>query len=177
MKVCPNCKNTSSDDLSFCSICGNRLKQQKTPIKNIYMSIAISAIVIIVIIGIGFTISEQKKISDTKKEIKDYKYHKALEEYRNTPTTSDIRINRNWTTEKSGNYIYIKGTVTNTSASKTISYFEVEAKFYNKYGNVIDSEWTNDGDDLSPGESRKFEIMHKCNSDETDIKLLIKEVK
>ncbi len=67
--------------------------------------------------------------------------------------------------------------MTNTSLSKTISYFEVEAKFYDDYGNVIDSDWTNDSKDLEPGDTRQFEIMHRYNSDEKDIRLSIKDVR
>lgn len=178
MKICPRCKKTYADEFSFCNTCGCGLEQPKVPItKNKNMMVAIIIVALVAIVGIGFAITEQKKISDTRKEIEDYKYNKALEEYRNTPTTSDIKVNSDWTTEKSGNYIYIKGTVTNTSYSKTISYYEVEAKFYDSYGKVIDSDWTNDGKDLDPGESRKFEIMHKYSSDEKDIKLSIKDVR
>jgi hypothetical protein len=178
MKICPKCKKTYADDFAFCNVCGCRLEQQKTPItKNRNMMIAIIIVAIVAVIGVGFAISEQKKISDTRKEIENYKYNKTLEEYRNTPTTSDIRVNSGWTTEISDNYIYIKGTVTNTSSSKTISYFEVEAKFYDEYGSVIDSDWTNDGEDLAPGESRKFEIMHEYSYDEKKIKLSIKDVR
>lgn len=178
MKICPKCKKTYTDDFAFCNNCGCSLEQQKIPItQNKNMLLAIIIVAIVAVVGIGFAITEQKKLSDTRKEIEDYKYNKVLEEYRNTPTTSDIRVNSDWTTEISGNYIYIKGTVTNTSYSKTISYFEVEAKFYDKYGNVIDSDWTNDGKDLAPGESRKFEIMHIYSSDEQTIKLSIKDVR
>lgn len=177
MKICPKCKKVYADNFSFCSICGCSLEPQKTAAirsKKLFISIIIVAFV--AVIGIGLTITEQKKINDTRKEIEDYKYNKALEEYRNTPTKFDMKINNNWTTTISGNYIYIKGTVTNTSTSKTINYFEVEAKFYDSHGNVINSDWTNDGEELGPGESRKFEIMHKYSSDEKDIRLFIKDV-
>jgi hypothetical protein len=178
MKICPKCRKTYADDFAFCSTCGCGLEQQEIPInQNKNLSHAIIIVALIVIVCIGFALSEQKKISDTRKEIENYKYNKAFEEYMNTPTTADIKVGRDWTTEKSGNYIYIKGTVTNTSYSKTISYFEVEAKFYDRYGNVIDSDWTNDGKDLAPGESRRFEIMHRYSPDEQDIKLSIKDVK
>ena len=79
--------------------------------------------------------------------------------------------------KKSGSYIYIKGSVTNVSRSKTIRYFEVEAKFCDNSGKVIDSDWTNDSEDLEPGETRKFEIMHKYSKDEKDIRLSVKDVK
>ena len=154
MKICPKCKKVYADNFSFCSICGCSLEPQKTAAirsKKLFISIIIVAFV--AVIGIGLTITEQKKINDTRKEIEDYKYNKALEEYRNTPTKFDMKINNNW-----------------------INYFEVEAKFYDSHGNVINSDWTNDGEELGPGESRKFEIMHKYSSDEKDIRLFIKDV-
>lgn len=44
--------------------------------------------------------------------------------------------------KRDGNYIYIPGSVTNVSFGKMISYFEVEAKFCDSKGKVIDSDWT-----------------------------------
>lgn len=177
MKICPKCKKTYTDDFSFCNICGCNLNQYKSSnVSNKSVLLTLIIIAIVVVVGGVFVISEQIRMGNTRQAIEDYKDNKALQEYRNTPTKYDIKVNSGWTTEISGNYIYIRGTVTNTSASKTISYFEVEAKFYDKYGSVIDSDWTNDGDDLAPGESRKFEIMHKYSSEEQDITLSIKNV-
>lgn len=180
MKICPKCKKKYVDDFSFCNYCGCELDYQKIPYainRNIVLAIIIVAVVAIG--GIGFAILGMKNISDIRKDIVDSKYNKALEMSMNTPTTSDIIINDDWVTERDIDYgyIYITGTVTNTSYSKTIGYYAVEAKFYDKYGNVIDSDWTNDGQDLAPGESRKFRIMHKYSSDEKDIKLSIKDVR
>ena len=177
MKICPKCKKKYTDDYEYCNLCGCRLEQQKIPFtQNRNVMIALIIVTIVAIIGVGIGFVEQRKISTTRKEIERYKYNKSMEEYRNTPTTSDIKINSGWKTEKRGNYIYIKGTVTNTSLSKTISYYEVEAKFYDRFGNIIDSDWTNDARKLEPGESRKFEIMHKYSYEEKDIKLSIKDV-
>lgn len=175
MKECPNCQKIYVDEATFCSICGYRLKPQESPNKkNI---IAILFVSLAVIIGIGLSVSELNTIKNKRAEIDNYKHNKVLQEYQNTPTTSDIEINSNWSTIKDGKYIYILGTVTNTSKFKTISYFEIEAKFYDRHGNIIDSEWTNDGDDLAPGESRSFEIMHKYSLAESDIKLFVKDVR
>lgn len=174
MKICPKCNRTYAEEFSFCNTCGCNLEMPKKSNKN--TTIAIVIVAIVAVLGIGITVSEQKKMKETRQEIEDYKYNKALQEYRSIPTTSDLRVNSDWTTEKSRNYIYIKGSVTNISSSKTISYFKIEAKFYDQYGKVIDSDWTNDGDDLGPGETRQFEIMHKYNNDEVDIKLSVAEV-
>lgn len=177
MKVCPKCKKLFSDDFSFCDTCGFGLVERRKGFAwNKGTILALVVVVIVAAIGIGLAVSQQMAINDNKREIEQYKYNKELQEYLNTPTTSDLRINSNWTTEKERNYIYIRGSVTNTSLNKTISYFAVEAKFYDMFGDIIDTDWTNDGTDLAPGETRQFEIMHKYNSDEKDIKLFVKDV-
>lgn len=181
MKECQKCKKIYIDDFSFCNVCGeklvdaNQIKQIARKKHNIVIAVVIIAVVAVV--GIGITVSEQKKMNDTKQAIEDYKYQKEVQEYKSTPTISDIKVNNDWTQKKSGNYIYINGSVTNTSLSKTISYFEVEAKFSDSKGNVIDSDWTNDGNALEPGETRKFEIMHKYDSSFDNIRLSIKDVR
>ena len=182
MKICTKCKKIYNEEFSYCNVCGEKLIDDNTTrMKNLIQEkrnviIGIGVVLLIAILGIGITISEQKKMNDTKQAIEDYKYEKAVQEYKSTPTTLDLKVNSDWTQKKTGNYIYINGSVTNTSSSKTISYFEVEAKFYDSKGNVIDSDWTNDGDDLEPGESRKFEIIHKYDSSVNDIRLSIKDV-
>ncbi len=175
MKICPRCKKSFSDEYSFCNNCGCSLDQVPKPDHKMIVAIGIVALIAIVVLG--GAVSEKRKVAENRKEIENYKYNKAVEEYRSTPRVSDLRINSDWTKEKDRNYIYIKGSVTNTSLSKTISYFEVEAKFYDDYGNVIDSDWTNDSKDLEPGDTRQFEIMHRYNSDEKDIRLSIKDVR
>ena len=182
MKICTKCKKIYNEEFSYCNVCGEILIDDNTTrMKNLIQEkrnviIGIGVVLLVAILGIGITISEQKKMNDIKQAKEDYKYEKKVQEYKSTPTTSDLKVNSDWTQKKSGNYIYINGSVTNTSSSKTISYFEVEAKFYDSKGNVIDSDWTNDGADLEPGESRKFEIMHKYDSNVNDIRLSIKDV-
>lgn len=179
MKVCRNCRKWYDDECTFCNACGMKLGNQidikKLVIKHKNLLIAATVVFVVAILGIGFTLSEQKKIHDTKQAMDDYKMEKAMEEFRTTPTISDIKINSGWETERSRNYIYIRGSVTNTSKSKEINYFEVEAKFYDSNGNVVDSDWTN-GVDLGPNETKKFEIMHKYDYSYEDIKLSIKDV-
>ena len=175
MKVCPKCKAKYSDELAYCTVCGYKLSQMKRLNKN--KAIIIGIVCLVAFLGIGVGLLEQKRISDVRKRIDKNAEEKALEEYRNTPTIRDIQINGDWTVSREGDYLYIRGSVTNVSSTKTISYYEVEAKFLDEYGDVIDSDWTNSGDDLEPGESRKFEIMHECSFDEDDVKLSIKDVK
>ena len=187
MKSCPKCNRQYTDEYSFCNVCGHELvvgdecnkvtrEVNKNISKNRNQIFAIVIVALIAVIGIGVTLSEQKKMKDTKQAIEDYKHEKALQEYMSTPKTSDLRINSGWTSKVKGNYIYINGSVTNISSNKTISYFEVEAKFYDAKGNVIDSDWTNDGDELEPNETRQFEIMHKYNRNIDEVKLSIGDV-
>lgn len=173
MKICPSCKKTYSDNYDFCITCGSKLQIQKKIDKSKGIAIIMA---IVVFIGLAFVVYDQKSINDTRKVIEEYKQDKAIAEYLSTPTKNDIKINDDWDVRRSGGYIYINGTVTNTSYSKTISYFEIEAKFYDGYGNVINSDWTNDASDLNPGETRKFEIMHKHSYDEKEIRLSIRDV-
>ncbi len=175
MKICPKCKKSFSDEYSFCNNCGCGLVERSKIDSR--MLIAIGGLVLVAILTIGVSVSEKGKIEKNKRDIENYKYKKAVEEYKSTPSTYDLIVNGDWTQEKDGNYIYIKGSVTNISTSKTISYYEVEAKFYDGMGNVIDSDWTNDSRDLEPGETRQFEMMHKYNSDEKKTILSVKEVR
>jgi hypothetical protein len=103
---------------------------------------------------------EASKVYSIRQEKETAQMRRQLEEYLATPTTSDLLVNDTSDRTK-GNYVYITGSVTNTSSTKTISYFEVGVKFYNSSGSVVDSDWTNDATDLKPGETRQFEIMHK----------------
>lgn len=180
MKICPNCRNTFSDDCVNCDICGNQLQMVKTNNKKtITLMIALGLLVsICIIVTIALMISgERKKREEIRKEIKDYRYEKEIEDYLSTPLINDLKINSDWTTRTSNNYLYISGSVTNISMDKTISYYEIEAKFYDKNGNVIDSDWTNWAGELEPGESRQFEIMYKYTGKEEDIDLKVREVK
>lgn len=181
MKKCHKCSTKYTDEFEFCTICGAYLKKVSlNDVKERFLSNKTGVIAIIILIvatsGIGMTLLEKKKMNDARKAIEEYKYEKAIAEYKATPITSDLKINSDWTQEKRGGYIYIKGSVTNVSRSKTISYFKVEAKFYDNKGKMIDSDWTNDATDLEPSETRKFEIMYKYDTNIYDIGLSVKEV-
>lgn len=175
IKKCIKCNKFVLKDSNFCITCGSELR---TINKNeIRQALAIGAIVAIAGCVFSIFLVEQKRINDTHNSIEQYQYEKIKADYESTPTISDLKINPGWTNRKDGNYVYISGSVTNTSDTKTISYFEVEAKFINSNGDVIDSDWTNDSKDLEPGETRQFEIMHRYNSNSSKIRLLVKEVK
>lgn len=82
----------------------------------------------------------------------------------------------NWDWHRSGDYIYINGSVKNNS-DKSISYYEVLAKFLDDSNSVLDSDYTNDGMSLKPNEQKEFEIMHKFNPSYSDMVLSIENVK
>ena len=70
----------------------------------------------------------------------------------------------------------MNGSITNTSFSKSIRYYEIGVKFYDSRGKVIDTDWTN-GSDLDPGDTQSFEIMHKYDYSIKDMDVYVKEVK
>ena len=130
---------------------------------------------IIVVFILGYFIIEHIKFNEARKDIEDYKIQKFIDEQRTAVNTWDLDIEDGWTWEKDGNYIYIRGSVKNVG-DDTISYFAVNADFLNADGDVIDSDWTNDGYELEPNESRKFEIMPEYDSSYKKVKLEVSEV-
>lgn len=91
------------------------------------------------------------------------------------PSTK-LEIQSGHTYETKNNYTTIKGKVKNTS-NDTISYFEVVVDLLDDEGNIIHSEYTNDGLNLKPDAMREFEIKFRSNSDYKDYKLSIGKVR
>jgi hypothetical protein len=81
----------------------------------------------------------------------------------------------NWTWERDGNYTYIKGRVKNNS-TYTISYFAVTASYKDENGNVLDTDYTNSGENLLPGNSKEFEIMHEYSKEYRNVSIAVTEV-
>jgi hypothetical protein len=79
----------------------------------------------------------------------------------------------NWSRER--DYCYVNGTVTN-QGDRNVSYWKVTAKFYDKGGAVIDTGWTNAGERLGPGESKKFRIMQRCDGRYVSMGVALDEV-
>lgn len=186
MKECPKCGEKYNDEFAFCRTCGDELVPARNSnkisqiiqelLKKRNLVIAIVIIAVAAVGAVGVTLADQKKVHDTKKSVEAAKHQKAVQEYISKPATSDLRVNSDLKTRTSGNYMYISGSVTNTSSTKTISYFEVEAKFYDSKGSVIDSDWTNESGNIKPGETKKFEIMHKYDSRIKDVKASVRKV-
>ena len=110
---------------------------------------------------VGGSVHELSQVKSQKDAIEQSKYDRALQEYLSTPTTGDLTILSDWTTRTSRNYLYIEGTVKNTS-SKDVRYYEIGVKFLDRSGNVVDTDWTN-GTDLDAGDSQRFEIIRAKN--------------
>lgn len=89
--------------------------------------------------------------------------------YKNNVTIVDY----NW--EKEENFCYIRGRLRN-DGNKTIRYFKVKAYYLDDYGNVLDTDFDNDLDDLMPGMSKEFEIMHINNPEYKRVKVEMDEV-
>lgn len=98
----------------------------------------------------------------------------------NSTSTKNINkgliIQDGYTYKTKGDYIYIDGSVKNIGIID-INYFEVKVDFVDDKGNILDSDYTNDGLTLKPGAMREFEIMHKYNSSYNNFRLLVGDVK
>lgn len=57
-------------------------------------------------------------------------------------------------------YAYVRGSVTN-NGDRPVAYWKATARFRDKNGAVIDTDYTNSGETLRPGESKNFQIMHR----------------
>lgn len=78
---------------------------------------------------VGGSVHELSQVKSQKDAIEQSKYDRALQEYLSTPTTGDLTILSDWTTRTSRNYLYIEGTVKNTS-SKDVRYYEIGSNFW-----------------------------------------------
>lgn len=59
-----------------------------------------------------------------------------------------------------GNYMTVRGKITNGSTAPA-DYVKVEARYFDKKGNLIDTDWTYaiSGHPLQPGDVKSFEVM------------------
>ena len=167
MKVCRICGAQCDDSDSFCQVCGKPLKKQKNSVViAIIAAVAILVLTTLVIIA-GSALSRQKKDIDSSRR------QKEIAELENTPHTSDAVID-DYDYRVSGGYVYIDGTIRNTS-NKYISYYEIGIQYVDAYGNVVDSDWTN-GNKLGAFESQSFDAMHKNSGNWKKIRVYVREV-
>lgn len=86
-----------------------------------------------------------------------------------------LEIQSGWTWNIDGNYTYVKGRVKNIG-DKTISYFKITAQYKDNDGNVLDTDYTNSNENILPGDSKEFEIMHENNDDYYKCSIFVDEV-
>ena len=99
-----------------------------------------------------------------------------IEEYEASKNPSSKLEIQGHTHKISDGYIYVTGRVKNVS-DDDISYFEVVCKYLDENGQVLDSDYTNSGLVLKPGEMREFEIMHKYREEYSEYEVLIGDVR
>jgi len=107
----------------------------------------------------------------------DEEYNKKFQErYEKIHPERKLSIQEGWKVTVEGNYCYIQGRVKNVSDT-AITYFEVRADYLDADENVLDSNYTNDGLHLNPGDMREFEIMHKYSEDYKKYRISIGKVR
>lgn len=87
-----------------------------------------------------------------------------------------LEIQEGWTWEKDGDYNYIRGRVKNIG-DKTIKYFEVIAEYIDDKGNVLDSDYTNSGQQLYSGNMKEFEIMHEHDDKYSKVQIWVDNIR
>ena len=177
MKQCLKCHEQYNDEFDYCNMCGNKL-ESVTSKHEILSKKHICIIIVCCLLltcGIGYSVYENTKFNNMKQIMRLDQINKEVEDLASQPLTCDLEIESGWTWRVDGNYTYVNGSIKNIS-NKTINYFEVQADYLNASGNVIDSDYTNDGQPILPNTSRKFEIMHKYDSNYNKVSLSVKKV-
>lgn len=173
MKRCKKCSAAYEDSFDFCPVCGETLTPAARPFPWRLVIAAVCVLAAFLVIRSSFR--ESSQIQTQRESMAQQRSIRAAEEERNTPKTSDLTIASDWTARTERSYLYIEGTISNIS-SKDIRYYKIGVRFLDRFGNVIDTDWTN-GTDLGAWESTRFEIMHKRDCDYTSIELYVKEVR
>ena len=91
------------------------------------------------------------------------------------PSVLDLKIQDGWSWTAESNYSYIRGRVTN-DGDKNINYFKITAEYMDSNGNVVDTDFTNSGETIRPGNSKEFEIMHRHSPDYHEARIFVDEV-
>jgi hypothetical protein len=88
---------------------------------------------------------------------------------------SKIQV-QDWKWEQdAGNYSHVRGRVTNTG-DRTASYFSVTAQYKDASGKVLDTAYTNSGQDLGPGISKEFDIVNETSSEYASVSVNVNKV-
>lgn len=177
MKKCTKCgKIYNDEEFTFCKECGSKLelKKQKTEKIAVSRNVIISVGLIVAIV-LCFIIYDTAKTSSTMRNIEQAKNDRVISKMLSEPNITDLEIMPNWSVSYKGDYIYVDGSIKNISKNKTIRYYKITAKYLDASGSVIDSDWTNGSGGLEPGESQKFNIMHRYSYGIRDVRLEIAE--
>ena len=86
--------------------------------------------------------------------------------------TRILEIQEGWNFSIRGDYSYTNGRVKNTGET-TVTYFEVTAEYLDADGNVLDTDYTNCGENVRPRNMKEFEIMHKHSKEYKKIRLFV----
>jgi hypothetical protein len=87
----------------------------------------------------------------------------------------NVEIQKGWKFLVDGDYSYIRGKVKNAGA-KTISYFKITAELLDSKNNVVDTDFTNCSESVSPGAMKSFEMMFKSSDEYESARLGIDEI-
>ena len=80
-----------------------------------------------------------------------------------------------WSQDDTG-FDYVRGSVQNVG-NRPIGYMEIHAEYKDKNGKVVDTAYTNIGEVIKPGNQKKFEIMHKSDVNEKEVRIYTKDVR
>ena len=69
----------------------------------------------------------------------------------------------------------VKGSLKNNTG-RVVTYWKVTARFLDAAGNEVDSDYTNNGENLHPGAQKRFEIMHGHTSGSKTATVEVSEV-
>lgn len=129
--------------------------------------------VIIIGFAVNYQLSKNKNLNSPS--INSNKTTLTSNQPSNTSTLSLVIVD-DWKWDVKQDYSYIKGSVKNTGTTP-IKYFKVVAKYKDESRNVLDSDYTNSGETILPGEQKQFEIMHKNNDKFKYVSLDIEEIR
>ena len=134
-------------------------KQLIVCITAIILSISFSIILLINAIN-----SNKRSSYSNSSSYSTYSSHSSNELSHSTYCTLYMKVS-NVRISHRGSYTYCTGTITNTGTYQ-IKFVRVKGVFKDRYGQVIDTDWTYavDSSWLDPGESNSFEMMIKDES-------------
>lgn len=153
MKKCKHCGMEQAKDADFCVGCGESIKSSGQQKKII--AVCLSLVLVTGLVLVKDMITQEQN----RKKLEEEQIDRWVEDYMNTPKTSDISFSDDWNMRYNGDYIYVEGTITNTGTNP-IRYYKITVNFLDFYGEVADSDWTN-GSGLGVGESQVVSLMHK----------------